>query len=142
MTAANHKAAFSHVEGPVEHVPSSQSCCGRYTRQNAHASMIAATPRIQGLIGAHLAIVMAPDTPNRATAQGPIQHKPIKEAKALILMAPPVVAAAALSVLLANVESIEVMGSPIWKLLAKNKVNAKPGALLPSQQNITEPSQS
>jgi hypothetical protein len=82
--------------------------------------MIAATPRIQGLTGAHLAIVMAPDTPNKATAQGPIQHKPIKEAKALILMAPPVVAAAALSVLPAEIESIEVMASPFLNLFTKN----------------------
>jgi hypothetical protein len=66
---------------------------------------------------------MAPDTPNKATAQGPIQHKPIKEAKALILMAPPVVAAAALSILPAEIESIEVMTSPFLNLFTKNQAH-------------------
>jgi hypothetical protein len=46
-----------------------------------------------GRNGAHRAIVTAPDTPNKMTAHGPMQHNPMKEAIALIPTAPPVVAA-------------------------------------------------
>jgi hypothetical protein len=46
-----------------------------------------------GLTGAHCAMATAPDTPNSATARGPMQHKPMKEATALKPMAPPVVVA-------------------------------------------------
>ena len=85
--AANHKVDLSQTEGPVAHVPSSQTGRVRYTRQNAQASIIAATARMYGLRKSKRAIVIAPETPNRATAQGPIQHKPMKEAIVLKPMA-------------------------------------------------------
>ena len=50
-----------------------------------------------GRIGCHRAIAIAPETPNKATAQGPMQHNPMKDAIALMLIAPPVVAASRLS---------------------------------------------
>ncbi len=96
MTAATHNMTFSHMDGPVGHDPSSQTGCGRYTRQNPQASMIAATPMMYGRNGAQRAIVTAPDTPNNTTAQGPMQQRPINDANALIPIAPPVVAAVAL----------------------------------------------
>ncbi len=58
--------------------------------------MIAATPMMYGRNGAQRAIVTAPETPNKTTAQGPMQHRPINDANALMPIAPPVVAAAVL----------------------------------------------
>ncbi len=47
-------------------------------------------------MGAHRAMVTAPGTPNKTTAQGPMQQSPIKEAIVLMPIAPPVVAAVVL----------------------------------------------
>jgi len=80
------------MDGPIGQDPSSQTGCGRYTRQNAQASMIAATPIMYGRYGAQRAIVTAPGTPKRTTAQGPMQQKPINDANVLMPIAPPVVA--------------------------------------------------
>ncbi len=44
-------------------------------------------------MGAQRAIVTAPDTPNKTTAHGPTQQRPMNEAKALMPIAPPVVVA-------------------------------------------------
>ena len=93
MHAATHSITFNQTEGPVGHDPSSQTGCGRYTRQNAQANITAATPIMYGRSGAHRAIVTAPETPNRTTAHGPIQHRPMNDAKTLIPIAPPVVVA-------------------------------------------------
>ena len=87
---------MSQRDGPVGQDPSSQTGCGRYTRQNAQASMMAATPIMYGRNGAQRAIVTAPETPNRTTAQGPMQQRPINDANVLMPIAPPVVAAVVL----------------------------------------------
>jgi hypothetical protein len=58
--------------------------------------MMAATPMMYGRNGAQRAIVTAPETPNKTTAQGPMQQRPIKDANALMPIAPPVVAAVVL----------------------------------------------
>lgn len=96
MMAATQSEILSQIDGPVGHDPSSQTGCGLYTRQNAHASMMAAIPMMYGRKGAQRAIVTAPDTPNNTTAHGPMQHRPMNDANALMPMAPPVVAAAPL----------------------------------------------
>lgn len=93
MIAAIQSMTFNQTDGPVGHEPSSQIDCGRYTRQKAHASITAATATMYGRNGAQRAIVTAPDTPKRTTVHGPMQHKPMKEATALIPIAPPVVLA-------------------------------------------------
>jgi len=93
MQAATHSITFSQTDGPVGHDPSSQTGCGRYTRQNAQANMTAATPIMYGRSGAHRAIVTAPDTPNKTTAHGPMQQRPMNDANTLIPIAPPVVVA-------------------------------------------------
>jgi len=49
-----------------------------------------------GRNGAQRAIVTAPETPNRTTAQGPMQQRPINDANVLMPIAPPVVAAVVL----------------------------------------------
>ena len=97
MQAAIHSITFNQTEGPVGHDPSSQSGCGRYTRQNAQANMTAATPIMYGRSGAHRAIVTAPETPNRTTAHGPTQQRPMNDANTLIPIAPPVVEATFIS---------------------------------------------
>lgn len=56
---------------------------------------------------------MAPETPKSATAQGPMQHKPMKEANALMPMAPPVVAAVVLSVLVTDDFFMEITRFPM-----------------------------
>ena len=96
MTAATHNITFSQMDGPVGQDPSAQTGCGRYTRQNAQASMMAATPIMYGRNGAQRAIVTAPETPNKTTAQGPMQQSPINDANVLMPIAPPVVAAVVL----------------------------------------------
>ena len=58
--------------------------------------MIAATPMMYGRNGDQRAIVTAPETPNRTTAQGPMQQRPINDANVLMPIAPPVVAAVVL----------------------------------------------
>ena len=93
MHAATHSITFNQTEGPVGHDPSSQTGCGRYTRQNAQANITAATPIMYGRSGAQRAIVTAPETPNRTTAHGPMQQRPMNDANTLIPIAPPVVVA-------------------------------------------------
>ncbi len=95
--AATHNMTFSQTDGPVAQEPSSQTGCGRYTRQNAQASIAAATAIMYGRNGAQRAIVTAPDTPNKTTAQGPMQQRPINDANTLIPIAPPVVVATCFS---------------------------------------------
>jgi len=52
-------------------------------------------------------MTIAPDTPNNATAQGPMQHKPMNEAIALMLMAPPEVAMSFLSSFIVRFQSVQ-----------------------------------
>jgi len=85
--------SFNQTEGPDGQEPFSQTGCGRYTRQNAHTSMMAAIPMMYGRNGAQRAIVMAPDTPNKTTAHGPMQQRPMNDANTLMPIAPPVVEA-------------------------------------------------
>jgi hypothetical protein len=59
--------------------------------------MITAAAKMYGRAGCQRAITIEPDTPNRATAHGPMQHSPMKDAIALIPIAPPEVAASFLS---------------------------------------------
>ncbi len=59
--------------------------------------MTSARPSMYGRNGCHRAIDTAPDTPSMATAQGPIQHRPINDAIALTPTAPPDVATSFLS---------------------------------------------
>ena len=105
MQAATHSITFNQTEGPVGQDPSSQTGCGRYTRQNAQANISAATPIMYGRSGAHRAIVTAPETPKRTTAHGPMQQRPMNDANTLIPIAPPVVVATFFSLSIATILS-------------------------------------
>jgi len=102
--AANHRPPWSQSDGCAEHSPAAHSFLrgGPYTRQNAHDNITTAIPSMYGRSGCHRAIATAPGTPSNATAHGPMQHKPMNDAIALMPIAPPLVVASFLSSLIAN----------------------------------------
>ncbi len=96
---ADQRAPCNHNDGRAGQIPVAHSFFlgGPYTRQNAQASIITADANRYGRAGCHRAIAIEPDTPNSATAHGPMQHSPMNDAIALIPIAPPDVAASFLS---------------------------------------------
>ncbi len=102
--AASHRLPCSQSEGRAAQSPAAQSFLrgGPYTRQNAQSNMTTARPNMYGRNGCHFAIATAPETPSKATAQGPMQHRPINEAMALMPIALPLVATSFLSSLIAG----------------------------------------